>query len=175
VRFPPAAFSVTPVSVAGLSLTNIQVVMIVLSLASFGVLGYLMNRTFVGRQIRAVAFDREAAEFAGVNSEMVTVLVFVVSGGLAALAAIPITLAYNNISGDLGSDYIVLAMAVMVLGGFGSVYGTLVASVALGVVDSLASAYISSSYSQVIVFGALLVTLIFRPTGLSATRQVDRV
>jgi branched-chain amino acid transport system permease protein len=175
VRFPPGALKIHPFHFAGLSLSNIQVLMIVLSLASFAILGYVINRTFVGRQIRAVAFDREASEFVGVNSELVTVLVFVVSGAMAALAAVPISLAYNNISGELGSEYIVLAMAVMVLGGFGSVYGTLIASVALGIVNSLTAAYISSSYSQLIVFGALLLTLVVRPTGIAASRVADRV
>jgi len=175
VRFPPAAFSVTSLHIGSLLVSNIQILMIVLSLVSFAGLAYVINRTFIGRQIRAVAFDRHASEFLGVNSELVTVVVFLVSGAMAALAAIPISLAYNDISGELGNEYIVLAMAVMVIGGFGSVYGTLAASVALGVVNSLSAAYISSSYSEVIVFGALLLTLVVRPTGLSANRQVDRV
>ena len=159
----------------GLRVSSNQVLMGAVALVAFVVLWYVVEKTRFGREVRAVAFDRETSNLLGVNARAVTVAVFGISGAMAALAAVPVAISYNAISSDLGAAYVLLAMAIMVLGGFGSVMGTLIGGLAVGVATSLTSAYISSSYRDLIVFVALIAVLVLRPNGLFVrTSEVKR-
>lgn len=169
VRFPSEVLPVHVWIVAGIRLTTVHALMLGITIVVFIVLWILVHRSGFGRQLRAVAYDRTAAEYLRVNSESVTVRVFFLSGALAGLAAVPVAVAFNQVSAELGSEYMVVAIAIMVLGGFGSIPGTVIAGTAVGILTSLTAAYATTSYRDVVIFGALLAFLAVRPRGLLTT------
>lgn len=176
VQIPDRVFPKHTWHILGLRVGTIQILMLGISVISFLVLRHVMQRSGFGRRVRAVAFDRLASEYLGVRSERVTIQVFLISGAMAGLAAVPIAIAFNTVDAAMGARYLVLAMAVTVLGGVGSVVGTFYAGLVVGLVTSLTATYFTSSYRDVVVFIVLLGVLLVRPTGLVRTPAgVDRV
>jgi branched-chain amino acid transport system permease protein len=95
---------------------------------------------------------------------------------MAGVAAAFVATAFNVISADLGATYLVIALAAMVVGGFGSVTGMLAGGLMIGLTSTLATGYLESSYRDLVVFALLLVFLVFRPEGLFRTRaELSRV
>jgi branched-chain amino acid transport system permease protein len=88
------------------------------------------------------------------------------SGALAAVAAILVAIAFNVVNSTMGSSYMTLAIAVLVIGGFGSVKGAFLGGLFVGLVSTLSIGYISSGFSDVIVYGTLIIFLLVRPTGI---------
>jgi len=166
VRLPFGTVPGGNLDIGGVRIAAIQVITLITAVVIFLLLRWLMDATELGREVKAAAFDRETAEMLGVNTERISALVFFLSGCLAAVGAILVALAFNVISADLGSVYVVTAFAVLVVGGFGSIRGAYAGGLLIGIVSAYATAYISSSYREVIVFGLLLAVLVLRPTGL---------
>lgn len=166
VRLPFEAVPSGTWDFAGIRVTAIQLVTVVAAVVIFLVLRWMMESTELGREVKAAAFNRETAEMLGVNTEKVSALVFFISGCLAAVGAILVGLAFNVVNADIGGTYIVTAFAVLVIGGFGSIGGAFAGGLLVGVVSAYATAFLSSSYRDVIVFGLLMLFLILRPTGL---------
>lgn len=166
VRLPVDVFPIHVWRGSGVQLSSIQLLIVVVAAAMFGALAWLVERTQFGREMRTVAYDRELAALLGTRVDRVSALVFFLSGALAAISATLIAVAFNVINADMGNVYLVLALTAMVVGGFGSVSGVVIGGVAVGLASSYTTAYITSSFRDVIVFGILLAFLIVRPTGL---------
>lgn len=166
VRLPAGVVPVRTWDIGGVRIASIHLVMVGTALILFLLLRWMMESTEIGREVKAAAFDREIAEMLGVNTDRISAFVFFLSGCLAAVGAILVALAFNVVNADLGASYMVIAFAVLVIGGFGSVRGALVGGLLVGLASSYTTAYISSSYREAIIFLLLLGFLIFRPTGL---------
>jgi branched-chain amino acid transport system permease protein len=176
VRFPVDAFPTGTWSVGPVSVSYIQTAIAIASVVAVLVLRWALVRTEWGREVRTVAYDREAAGILGIDADRISAQVFFVSGMLAGLGAVLVTVAFSNVNGQLGSVYLVVAIAVMVVGGFGSMTGAFYAALLIGVVSAWVTAYVSSSYRDVIVFGILLAFLVVRPAGLfRGSDVVERV
>jgi branched-chain amino acid transport system permease protein len=174
----------TPVP-AGLEPVNFQVGSVLISsvqLASLGialllmlVLGIVLARTGFGRAMRAVSENPEVAGLLGVNTRRIVVLTFLVSGMLAGVAGILVTLRTGSVSPTIGLSIGLKGLAVMVIGGLGNFHGAVVAGLLLGMLEVLAIAYWSASYADLVVWGTLIVVLLVKPTGLFGLRtQVER-
>lgn len=166
VRLPFDAVPSGNLDVGGVRIASIQLVIVVTAVVIFLLLRWMMDTTEVGREVKAAAFDRETAEMLGVNTEKISVIVFFLSGCLAAVGAILVALAFNVVNAELGGVYVVTAFAVLVIGGFGSIRGAFAGGLIVGVVSAYTTAYVSSSYREVFVFGLLMAFLVLRPTGL---------
>lgn len=166
VRLPVDVFPIFTWRFVGLQVSSTHLLILVVTAAMFVGLRWLVNRTQFGREMRAVAFDREVAALLGSNVDRVSALVFFISGALACVAATLIAIAFNVIDANIGGAYFVLAITAMVIGGFGSVAGVLLGGVAVGLASSYTTAYVTSSLRDVVVFGVLLAFLVLRPTGL---------
>lgn len=176
VRIPAGAFNVKPLSIGTVHITNLAVVMVVLAIVLIVAIAWLMQHTQIGREVRTVAFDRRVATLMGINVERVSAAVFFASGAIAGLAAALIGTAFNVVGSTIGSDYLITALAAMVIGGFGSVMGGLVGGLLIGLASTYATGYLDSSYRDLIVFALLLLFLVARPIGLIRTRAtVTRV
>ena len=124
-----------------------------------------LSRTFYGRAIKAVSQDSQALRLMGVNPVKIKRIAFALSIATASLAGALLIL-IGPVEPSIGREYIGRVFAIVVLGGMGSISGTLVASVILGVVESLTATFSGPSWAPAVSFGILLVVLAVRPAGL---------
>jgi branched-chain amino acid transport system permease protein len=124
-----------------------------------------LNRTFFGRAVLAVSQDQLALRIMGVNPVKVKELAFALSIATAGVAG-AFLIVIQPVQPAVGREFIGLAFAICVLGGLGSLYGTLAGAVILGVAESFTATYFGPSWAPAVSFGLLLLTLAFRPAGL---------
>lgn len=175
VQFPPGQVPNRIWHLAGLTLPATKVAIVAVTIALMAVLGYVILKTPAGRAVRAVAENPRAAHLLGINVDRVITVTLVASSALAALAGILFALSLNDISPYIGRDQVELrGLAVIVLGGMGSIPGTFVGGYALGLLESLAILTLGTEV-RAVGFIALFVMLILRPEGLLGRRVTERV
>jgi branched-chain amino acid transport system permease protein len=175
VQFPPGSVPDHVWHVAGLVLPVDKVAIVVVTLAVMAALAYVILRTPAGRAVRAVAENPRAARLLGISVDRVIALTLVASSALAALSGILFGLALNDVSPYIGRDQVELrGLAVIVLGGMGSIAGTFIGGFALGLLESLAILTLGTDV-RAVGFVALFVMLILRPEGLMGRRAGERV
>ena len=125
--------------------------------------------------MRAVSEDKGAATLMGINVNFTISLTFAIGSGLAAIAGVLLCSAYPTLMPTTGSLPGIKAFTAAVFGGIGSIPGAMIGGILLGVIEILARAYISSELADAIVFGVLIVVLIFRPTGLLGKQIHEKV
>jgi Branched-chain amino acid ABC-type transport system, permease components len=173
VRLPFDLIGTNSWSIVGLQVSNLQVIIVGTAVAMFGCLKWLLASTQFGREVNAVASDREVAAVMGINAERVSILVFFMSGALAGIGATLVSLAFNIVEGNIGHNYLVIAMAVLVIGGIGSVSGGFLGGVMVGLASAYTTGYLASSYRDVVVFGLLMLFLVLRPEGIVKAANVS--
>jgi branched-chain amino acid transport system permease protein len=133
------------------------------------ILAIFANRTRLGAAIKATSFDVEAARLVGIDVDHVYAITFAIGASMAGAAGalIAVTLAFSPVLGD---NFTMKAFVVVVLGGLGSIPGTLIAGVILGIVDNLSSILFNPGYRDAISFGLLLGVLVLSPRGLFGKR-----
>jgi branched-chain amino acid transport system permease protein len=137
----------------------------VMSVAMFGVLLVIIKRTFIGRAIMAVSQDALALQLMGANPVRIKRIAFAISIATCAMAG-AFLIIIQPVEPSVGREYIGRVFAICVLGGMGSLTGTLVAAMLLGVAESLTATFYGPSWAPAVSFGLLLLTLAFRPSGL---------
>ena len=135
-------------------------------------LSWVLRASTLGRRIRAVAEDRVAAALLGVDLERTIAATFFIASGLGGAAGVLTGLEYNSVTLDMGAPIELKGLAVIILGGMGSVTGAVVGGFILGAVETLAIAYGASAWRDAIVFGVMFVLLVARPTGLFGKRAL---
>jgi len=146
------------------------VIIVVALIIMIGV-GVVLAKTSIGISMRAVASDRTTSQLLGISPQRIGALAMVataVIGGLAGILLAPAQ--YTSYS--LGLSYGIFGFVAAIIGGFGSLPGALVGGVALGLIESIAGRYVSSTYEEVIALALLLILLVLRPAGLIG-RSVD--
>ena len=137
----------------------------VVSLLLIGALQLLLTRTFIGRAIMAVAQDQLALKLMGVDPIRIKRIAFGISIATASLAG-AFLIIIQPVEPSVGREYIGRVFAICVLGGMGSLPGTLVAAMLIGIVESITSTFYGPSWAPAVSFGFLLLTLAVRPAGL---------
>ena len=173
-RYPFDTFPIVVFEFAGVRITLFQIVIMGCVVLTLIVLVYALYRTGFGQRIRAVAVDERTAGLLGVNTGAVYIQTFFISGALAGVAGVLIGIAFNSVHFLMGEPYMLRAFAIIVLGGLGSVIGTVVAGLALGVGQSLAIGYVSSELSDAIIFSVLFLALLVKPSGLFGNLHVEQ-
>jgi len=135
-------------------------------LALMALLTLLIARTRLGRQLRAVAEDPRAARVLGVNVDRVIAAAFFLSSALGGAAGVLFGLAFNSISPDVGRSVELKGLAVIILGGMGSITGAVVAGFAIGLIEVFTVARFGSSFRDAVSFTVLFLVLLARPRGL---------
>ena len=133
-----------------------------------------LKLTFTGKALRAVAQDRETAGLMGINPGLLIGLTIVISSALAGMAGAllgPVLV----LTPFAGASVIVKAFAIVIIGGFGNIEGTIIAGLLVGVIEAFTVQYLGSGLIDLVVFALLLVMLAFRPTGLIAERKEENV
>ncbi|WP_018653787.1 branched-chain amino acid ABC transporter permease [Actinomadura flavalba] len=152
----------------GVTLPGVKAALIVLAVASLGALHLLLTRTSLGRAMRAVAQDREAAGMLGIPMRRQYMLAFLIAGLLGGVAAIAYAPTFQ-ISPYMADEVLLSAFVVVVLGGLGSVWGAVTGGLLLGIVQGFGAAYVSSAYQSAFGLLVLVLILVLRPDGLRST------
>ncbi|GAC1540495.1 MAG: branched-chain amino acid ABC transporter permease [Vulcanimicrobiaceae bacterium] len=174
-RFPPGtlgALGTTHVALGPVVVTGLDLAILTTALALMGALSFVMRGTPLGRAIRAVAEDRVAAALLGLDLERTIALTFFIASALGGAAGILIGLQYDSVSLEMGSRIELKGLAIIILGGMGSVTGAVIGAFALAIVETLSVAYISSSYRDAVAFGVMFAILVLRPSGLLGKRAL---
>ncbi|MFD0851313.1 branched-chain amino acid ABC transporter permease, partial [Actinomadura adrarensis] len=151
-----------------------QLILLAVALGLMVGLWLFVTRTVTGTALRALAMDRDAARLQGINVERLVMSTFFIGSVLAGIAGVMYGLYYTQISFQMGFLVGLRAFTAAVLGGIGNLPGTMVAGLFIGLLQSFSAGYISSRWTDVIIFGVLIVALAVRPTGLFGERVVER-
>ena len=163
------------IQIGSVTIDSVQILVLVLGVVLMTGLQLLVNRTRLGRQMRAVAADREAAEMLGINVNFVITATFFLGSALAGVAGIMGGLLFNQVTSTIGFIAGLKAFTAAVVGGIGSIPGAMLGGLVIGVAESFVTGYISSTYSNLIVFGILIVVMLLRPSGLLGRAQLQKV
>ncbi len=136
-----------------------------LSVAMFVALQLFLSRTFIGRAIMAVSQDQQALRLMAIDPVRIKRIAFGISIATASIAG-ALLIVIQPVEPSVGREYIGRVFAICVLGGLGSLPGTLIAAMLLGIVESLTATFYGPSWAPAVGFGLLLLTLAFRPAGL---------
>jgi len=150
----------------GVNITVLVLVIAAISAVMMWGLHVLVQRTTLGRSIRAVAEDREIAAVMGVNVWGVVSTTFMVGSALGGAAGVLVGLYYTQIDFLMGYSAGLKAFTAAVLGGIGNIRGAMLGGVLLGVIESLASTFINPAFKDAISFAVLILVLVFRPGGI---------
>ena len=170
--FPEGTVSTAQFHFAGITVGILDLVVLGVALALMLLLSFTMRSTALGRSIRAVADDRVAAALLGIDLERTIALTFFIAAALGGAAGVLIGLQYNSVSIDMGARIELKGLAIIILGGMGSITGAVIGAFILGIVETLSVAYISSGYRDAIAFGVMFLILVLRPTGLLGKRAL---
>jgi len=158
----------------GTFITWQNLIVIVVSALTIALLYAFMKFTFMGKALRAVAQDRETAGLMGINPDHLIMLTFVIAAALAGMGGAmlgPILV----LTPFAGTTVIVKAFAIVIIGGFGNVEGTIIAGLLIGLIESYTTQLVNPGLIDLVVFTLLLLMLAFRPTGLVAERREENV
>jgi branched-chain amino acid transport system permease protein len=163
------------IQIGSVTIDSVQILVLVMGLILMVGLQLLVNRTRLGRQMRAVAADREAAEMLGINVNFTIAATFFLGSALAGIAGVMGGLLFNQVTSTIGFIAGLKAFTAAVVGGIGSIPGAMLGGLVIGVAESFVTGYISSTYSNLIVFGILIVVMLVRPSGLLGQVQLQKV
>ena len=164
----------TAVTLGPLSLPTTRILILALSVALLGGLALLLTRTRIGLLVRAVNQDRMMAAAVGIDVRRVDMLMFALGSGVAGLAGVALGL-LGPVTPTVGQSYIVPAFLVVVMGGLGSITGSTVAAIILGLFSAMVQIFVDVSVSQVLMLVLVIAFIQVRPQGVLAprTRALD--
>jgi branched-chain amino acid transport system permease protein len=137
-------------------------------------LSLFINRTKLGKAMRATAQDRDAAQLMGIDINRTIAATFFIGAALAGAGGLVFALYFNSIKFDLGFSAGLIAFTAAVLGGIGNIEGAALGGLLIGIVKALNERYVSASWSDVVIFAILILVLVFRPTGLLGMRVPEK-
>jgi len=178
----PQLLPTEPIMVGGAVITVTQVLLLVLAAVSMFGLVMLVERTRMGRAMRAVAENPRVAGLMGVDSNKIIVATFAIGAALAAVAGVMWGANYASIQFAMGFMPGLKAFCAAVLGGIGNIYGAMIGGIVLGIIESLGAGYIGeltggflgSHYQDIFAFIVLILVLTVRPSGIMGERVADR-
>jgi branched-chain amino acid transport system permease protein len=174
----PYAFN-TPYSskvirIGSLFFTLQNLLIILVSITTIALLYAFMKFTFLGKALRAVSQDRETAALMGINPNFLIMLTFIIASALAGMSGAllgPVLV----LTPFAGTSVIVKAFAIVIIGGFGNVEGTIIAGLIVGLIESYTTQFLDPGLIDIAVFALLLIMLAVRPTGLVAEKRAENV
>ena len=151
-----------------------DVFVVVVTIFLVVMLSLFINRTKLGKAMRATAQDRDAAQLMGIDINRTIAATFFIGAALAGAGGLVFALYFNSIRFDLGFSAGLIAFTAAVLGGIGNIEGAALGGLLIGIVKALNERYVSASWSDVVIFAILILVLVFRPTGLLGMRVPEK-
>jgi branched-chain amino acid transport system permease protein len=178
VSFPATINVVQYPFIGGATITNVQIMVIAVAVLMMISLDLFVNRTNVGKAMRAVAQDREAAAMMGINVDRIISLTFLIGSALAGAGAVIYGIEISEVGYDSGFTLGLFAFTAAVLGGIGNIRGAMLGGLLIGIViswvDNLGQGA-GTEWYDVVVFSILVLILVFRPAGLLGTNVTEKV
>lgn len=158
-----------------LKISYVTLLTVILSVVFMIGLQFVVKKTKVGKAMRAVSEDKEAARLMGVNVNKTISLTFALGSALGALGGMLYSVAYPQVEPYMGIMPGLKAFVAAVLGGIGIIPGAMLGGFVMGIIESISVGYISSSWSNAIVFGILILVLLFKPAGILGKNVREKV
>ena len=161
--------------IGNIQISSVALVTIVANIVIMIVLTLFTNKTKMGKAMRAVSEDKDAARLMGINVDGTISLTFAIGSGLAAIAGVLLCSAYPTLMPTTGAMPGIKAFTAAVFGGIGSIPGAMLGGILLGIIEIFGKAYISTQLSDAIVFSVLILILLVKPTGLLGKKVNEKV
>ncbi|MGH7641194.1 MAG: branched-chain amino acid ABC transporter permease [Candidatus Dormibacteria bacterium] len=170
----PQVLSPSPWHLGPVTLAPTAVLIFVVAVVLMIAMQVFTQRTKVGKAMRAIAANRDAAALMGINTTRIVSLAFILGGAMAAAAGVLFGINYGTVTYDMGEFGGLVAFTAAVLGGIGNVPGALVGGLTVGIISSFATVVLPSQWDEAVVFGILIVILAVRPQGILGERVAER-
>ncbi|WP_085615264.1 MULTISPECIES: branched-chain amino acid ABC transporter permease [unclassified Pseudomonas] len=178
----PEVVETQPVDVYGATITNVQLSIMLIAVVIMLGLWLLVDKTRLGKAMRATAQNQEVAGLMGININRVISATFLIGASLGAIAGVMRAVNYGQADAYMGLLLGLKAFSAAVLGGIGNLFGAMAGGLLLGLIESLAAGYtgqitggfLGANYQDIFAFAVLILVLLFRPNGLLGERQADR-
>ena len=164
-----------PLTAGPLHISPLRILVIASALGLMVLLTMFVARTRLGKAMRATAFDREAAAMMGIDVDRVIVATFFIGSALAGAAGVMVGLVFQKVFHTMGFTAGLKGFTAAVVGGIGSIPGAMVGGLIIGLAESFSIGYLSSTFSDLIVFGILITVMLVRPTGLLGRAEIKKV
>ena len=171
----PQSSKVHTYHLGSISVTNVQLLILVVALVLMVALQLIVKKTKMGKAMRAVSVDSDAAELMGISVNNTISFTFALGSSLAGAAGVLIGLYYNSIEPLMGMTPGIKAFVAAVLGGIGIIPGAALGGFVIGILETLSTAIGLSSYRDAIVYGVLIVILLLRPAGILGKNVKEKV
>ena len=171
----PQKIAIETYHLGSISVTNVQLLILVVALVLMVALQLIVKKTKTGTAMRAVSVDSDAAELMGINVNNTISFTFALGSSLAGAAGVLIGLYYNSIEPLMGMTPGIKAFVAAVLGGIGIIPGAALGGFVIGILETLSTAIGLSSYRDAIVYGVLIVILLVRPAGILGKNVKEKV
>ena len=173
--FPTDLLENTAFSLGGVRITMMQIYIFVITIILMVLLTYIVNKTKMGRAMRAVSVDEDAAKLMGINVDTTISFTFFLGSCLAGVAGVLVGVYYNSINPLMGMTPGLKAFIAAVFGGIGNIPGAMIGGLFIGIAETLVTAYGSSLYKDAIVYVILILVLILKPDGLLGKNVTEKV
>ncbi len=158
-----------------LIITSEAIVTVITCIVIMILLNLFTKKGKMGKAMRAVSEDKDAAQLMGINTNFTISMTFAIGSALAAVAGVLLCSAYPTLTPTIGSMPGIKAFTAAVFGGIGSIPGAMLGGILLGVIEIFATSYISSQLSDAILFAILIIVLLVKPTGLLGKAVKEKV
>ena len=173
--FPDTAFPIKAYNIAGLSILNKDIFVVISAVALMLILQYIIKWTKTGKAMRAVSLDQEAAVLMGISVDKTISVTFAIGSALAAAAGVMYGVYYSTVNPLMGIIPGLKAFVAAVLGGIGIIPGAMVGGFVMGLLETMVSGYGNSLYRDAVAFGVLILILLIKPTGLFGKDTGEKV
>ena len=175
MRTYPDVFKNYMFNLGSIQISLKQIMIFVVTIVLMIVLQYVVQKTKIGRSMRAVSVDPDAARLMGINVNNTISMTFAIGSALAGAAGVLVGIYYNSISPLMGVVPGVKAFIAAVFGGIGIIPGAMFGGFFIGIIETLVSGYGSSLYKDAFVYIILIIVLIVKPTGLLGKNKKEKV
>lgn len=167
----PSVSSTQVFDIAGVKISMVQILILAISCGLMVVLKFWLEKTQLGKSIRATSENIETANLLGIDTKKIIILTVMLASALGGGAGVLVGLAFNAIEPTMGVTMGFKGLAVLILGGLGNITGAMVGGLMLGVAEVFSVAYGASSYRDAVAFGMIILLLFLRPEGLFGSKE----
>jgi len=171
----PGVLESSEIHIGNLIINGQQLFILGITVFLMIILSYIVQRTKIGKAMRAASFDTETAQLMGINADRIISITFAIGSALAAVAGVLVGIYYNSIDPLMGIMPGLKAFVAAVLGGIGILHGAVVGGLILGVIEALVAGFLSSTFRDAAAFAILILVLLLKPSGLFGKNTREKV